>query len=302
MVFLFFTFILSPTFAGEDNYSGIWKDNQGVYYSIHQSINSIVIGEMGSNKIDIYPAEQGVIDFTDANTDLDLAIRGYGFFILESTDGTYSYTRNGKFHLSSNNSIVNERGERLVTQNKLDIPETTDGMTPIPKEEPLECHYLFGCSAEIIETRKIIIEYDGSIRLYNSETKETFEFDRILLANIPIEQINFSGYPIRLKEQDSVSFFYPNESKSAHYITFIEQGGLEKLVHNMKTWKGYSGVFAGKKAKLSLIDTLNNESPDNKEIIFESNSIATIKSECLSDPKICVIIDDLQDKKLIKVY
>ncbi len=70
----------------------------------------------------------------------------------------------------------------------------------------------------------------------------------------------------------------------------------------MKTWKGYSGVFAGKKAKLSLIDTLNNESPDNKEIIFESNSIATIKSECLSDPKICVIIDDLQDKKLIKVY
>ncbi len=179
---------------------------------------------------------------------------------------------------------------------------SSKGQVVIPKEEPLECHYLFGCSAEIIETRKIIIEYDGSIRLYNSETKETFEFDRILLANIPIEQINFSGYPIRLKEQDLVSFFYPDESKSAHYITFIEQGGLERLVHNMKTWKGYSGVFTGKKAKLSLIDTLNNESPDNKEIIFESNSIATIKSECLSDPKICAVIDDLQNKKLIKVY
>ncbi len=302
IVFLLFTFILSPTFAGEDNYSGIWKDNQGVHYSIHQSSNSIVIGEMSSNKIDIYPAEQGVIDFTDTNTDLDLAIEGYGFFILESSDGTYSYTRNGKFHLSSNNTIVSERGERLVTKNKLSIPETTDGMTPILKEEPLECHYLFGCSPEIIETRKIIIEPDGSIRLYDSETKEVFEFDRILLANIPIEQINFSGYPISLEDKESVSFFYPSETKSISRNTFIRQGGLESLVYNQKTWKGYSGILTGKKAKLSLIDTSNNDSPDNKEIIFESKFIGTIKSECLSDPKICAIIDDLQDKKFIKVY
>lgn len=107
----------------EVDYSGIWRDGQGTHYSIHQSANSMVIGELSSTRRALSPAEQGSIYTT--NNDLDLAISGYGFFVLVTEDGTYTYTREGGFQLSSANEIVNERGDRLLTESQLDAPVTT---------------------------------------------------------------------------------------------------------------------------------------------------------------------------------
>jgi flagellar hook protein FlgE len=54
---------------------------------------------------------QGTIDFTSNN--LDLAISGQGFFVLESPDGTQAYTRAGAYSVDRDGFVVNHAADRL---------------------------------------------------------------------------------------------------------------------------------------------------------------------------------------------
>jgi len=54
---------------------------------------------------------QGSIDFTSNN--LDLAISGEGFFVLEGTDGSLQYTRAGAFNVDREGNVVNHANDRL---------------------------------------------------------------------------------------------------------------------------------------------------------------------------------------------
>jgi flagellar hook protein FlgE len=55
---------------------------------------------------------QGNISFTENN--LDLAINGQGFFVLEEPSGDRSYSRAGAFEVDHENFIVNSAGQRLI--------------------------------------------------------------------------------------------------------------------------------------------------------------------------------------------
>ena len=54
---------------------------------------------------------QGSIDFTSNN--LDLAISGQGFFVLEATDGTQAYTRAGAYSVDREGFVINDANDRL---------------------------------------------------------------------------------------------------------------------------------------------------------------------------------------------
>lgn len=54
---------------------------------------------------------QGTIDFTSNN--LDLAISGQGFFVLEASDGTQAYTRAGAYSVDRDGFVVNHAADRL---------------------------------------------------------------------------------------------------------------------------------------------------------------------------------------------
>lgn len=54
---------------------------------------------------------QGSIDFTSNN--LDLAISGQGFFVLESPDGTQAYTRAGAYSVDRDGYVMNQNSDRL---------------------------------------------------------------------------------------------------------------------------------------------------------------------------------------------
>ena len=56
---------------------------------------------------------QGFVQFS-ANS-LDLAITGDGFFPLQSSDGTRTFTRNGQFMLNEQNQMVNSAGQALLS-------------------------------------------------------------------------------------------------------------------------------------------------------------------------------------------
>ncbi|MEJ2529198.1 MAG: flagellar hook-basal body complex protein, partial [Gammaproteobacteria bacterium] len=54
---------------------------------------------------------QGNIDFTSSN--LDLAINGEGFFVLEDSSGNVSYTRAGAYHADRDGYVVDHAGNML---------------------------------------------------------------------------------------------------------------------------------------------------------------------------------------------
>ena len=56
---------------------------------------------------------QGSVDFTSNN--LDLAISGQGFFVLQNADGTTSYTRAGAYTVDRDGYVVNHSGDNLQT-------------------------------------------------------------------------------------------------------------------------------------------------------------------------------------------
>ena len=139
----------------------------------------------------------------------------------------------------------------------------------------------------------------------DAETGEVSLIDRIVLAWIPPEQFTFSGYPVSLRNQNTVSYFYPGDEiqgNPIHHGASIYQGGLEELSHDVMVWEGYIGDFSGNSASLNLISGSNGETGMVKEIHFNGDLSATITYECPGSAQICVGLGALQDKQLSKVY
>ena len=59
--------------------------------------------------------------------DLDIAIRGEGFFKIQMPDGTYAYTRDGSFQMDAQGRIVNAQGNPV--QPTITIPQNSSGLS-----------------------------------------------------------------------------------------------------------------------------------------------------------------------------
>jgi flagellar basal-body rod protein FlgG len=68
---------------------------------------------------------QGTLAQTGA--DLDLAIRGEGFFKIQLPDGTYAYSRDGSFQMDAQGRIVTVQGN--VVMPGITIPQNSTGLT-----------------------------------------------------------------------------------------------------------------------------------------------------------------------------
>ena len=66
---------------------------------------------------------QGTLSQT--GNDLDIAIRGEGFFKIQMPDGTFSYTRDGSFQMDAQGRIVNAQGNPV--QPTITIPQNSSG-------------------------------------------------------------------------------------------------------------------------------------------------------------------------------
>ena len=90
---------------------------------------------------------QGFVQFS-ANS-LDLAITGDGFFPLQSSDGSRTFTRNGQFMLNEQNQMVNSAGQALLSlpvdsTNKADFSQPPSALA-IPRQTVSE----FRASTEV---------------------------------------------------------------------------------------------------------------------------------------------------------
>src|SRR5512140_1864544 len=68
---------------------------------------------------------QGTLSAT--GNDLDIAIRGEGFFKIQMPDGSFTYTRDGSFHLDSQARIVTAEGN--LVQPNITIPQNATALT-----------------------------------------------------------------------------------------------------------------------------------------------------------------------------
>src|SRR5216683_3402117 len=68
---------------------------------------------------------QGTLSHTGA--DLDIAIRGEGFFKIQLPDGTFAYTRDGSFQMDAQGRVVNAQGNPV--QPTITIPQNSSGLT-----------------------------------------------------------------------------------------------------------------------------------------------------------------------------
>jgi flagellar basal-body rod protein FlgG len=66
-------------------------------------------------------------NLTQTGNQLDVAIRGDGFFKIQLPDGTYAYTRDGSFQMDNTGRIVTAQGN--VVQPAITIPQNSTGLT-----------------------------------------------------------------------------------------------------------------------------------------------------------------------------
>ena len=64
---------------------------------------------------------------TQTGGDLDVAIRGEGFFKIQLPDGTFAYTRDGSFQMDAQGRIVTAQGN--VVQPGITIPQNSTSLT-----------------------------------------------------------------------------------------------------------------------------------------------------------------------------
>lgn len=96
--------------ASTAGFKGSRTEFSDVYAVAFEGISSLATGNGVSVTGISQSFSQGNIDFTERN--LDLAVSGQGFFVLEDPSGQ-SYSRAGAFHIDREGLIVNQSGQKL---------------------------------------------------------------------------------------------------------------------------------------------------------------------------------------------
>lgn len=95
--------------AHHDIFSSVLaRASMGHLSNINQAINNY--GILGGSQLDL---SQGNLERT--GNDLDLAIEGKGFFVVQTAAGQV-YTRNGNFHVSTAGQLVTSEGDAVLGQ------------------------------------------------------------------------------------------------------------------------------------------------------------------------------------------
>ena len=115
---------------------------------------------------------QGFVQFS-ANS-LDLAITGDGFFPLQSSDGSRTFTRNGQFMLNEQNQMVNSAGQALLSlpvdsTNKADFSQPPAALA-IPRQTVSE----FRASTEVELGLNLPSNVEPITDVFNPNKPETY--------------------------------------------------------------------------------------------------------------------------------
>jgi flagellar basal-body rod protein FlgF len=170
--------------------------------------------------------DQGNFDKT--GNELDLAIEGAGFFVIEGEDGTPELTRAGNFEVDSAGYIVNPEGKRLLSEGG---PINVTGNSAVTVSE----------SGEVEVDNNIV----STIRVVNVEDPTQLEKigDYSYVLPDGVDPIQASGYYVRqgyledsnvdvVKQMVEMIIAFRNYEASANSLK-VQDESLEKLINNV---------------------------------------------------------------------
>ncbi len=141
--------------------------------------------------------DQGAFKVT--GNPLDVAIKGKGFFVIQTPAGE-RYTRNGSFQRSAQGELVTSEGYRVMGQ---------------------------GGPIQLGDTEKVNISSDGRVQLHQPGQIEAVEIGQLRM-------VEFADEKQLLKEGDSMFKAAPNARAQAS-TTMVEQSALEMANTNAVT-------------------------------------------------------------------
>ncbi len=109
------------------------------------------MGSLGGGvKIEENYTDHSAGELNHTDNKLDLAIKGKGFFTLQTPEGV-RYTRNGSFSLNDQNQIVNKQGHFLLNQNGEPIQTVPGRELSIDKNGQINLGKLEGDKINIVD-------------------------------------------------------------------------------------------------------------------------------------------------------
>lgn len=107
--------------------------------------------------------------------DLDVAIQGNGYFVLETPDGP-RYTRNGRFQLNAASELINSAGFRVMSGGAPIVINPEDGSVTIAADGTISSNRTQGGSTPVIYGRLDVVNFPNNIplipengQIFNSE-------------------------------------------------------------------------------------------------------------------------------------
>jgi flagellar basal-body rod protein FlgF len=93
--------------------------------------------------------------------DLDVAIQGDGYFVLETPDGP-RYTRNGHFQLNAASELVNSSGFRVMAGGAAVVINPEDGVINIAADGTISADRTQGGNTPVIYGRLDVVDFAGN--------------------------------------------------------------------------------------------------------------------------------------------
>lgn len=170
-----------------------------------------------------YDFTQGAL--TKTENVFDVAIQGDGFFKVQSSDGSVSYTRNGSFTMNNNGNLVTKDGELVLDDRSRPIKINTNDVV-------------------MHSNKDIIINEDGKIEINNGTDRIQMQAIGVFDFSNKEDMMNVGGSKFRPIGNPNM-----NPELKAEKFT-IEQGSLEmsnanvvnEMIKTISTSRNYESL------------------------------------------------------------
>ncbi len=114
---------------------------------------------------------QGTVSETGNAT--DVALNGSGFFVVQNSDGTSAYTRDGSFNLTSNGDLTTQGGQAVMGYPAANgVVNTNSALTPIQipvgQVEQPSATQNFGLTANLDSSAAVGTNFSAQVPMYDS--------------------------------------------------------------------------------------------------------------------------------------
>lgn len=165
-------------------------------------------------------------DLTEGNlqttgNDLDLAIQGKGYFVVETPDGP-RYTRNGRFQLNAAGEVVNNEGFRVMAGGAPVIINTDDGPINIAADGTVSADRTQGGNTPVIYGKIDVVAFaddqalkPGSGTLFESDEVPA----QVDVADFKVQQRMVEGSNVQsIREMTSMIWVQRNYQSAQKFL------------------------------------------------------------------------------------